>query len=97
MKFLASPVTGGGLHVGNIEKMFVLAIEDGLEGAQSWANYAQKIMASLNQSMLRNGEPIPKDKLMDELVARATEFEAASLPLLRGLKIIDGRATSRAM
>lgn len=88
VKFLASPVTGGGIYVGNLEKMFILAIREGLEGAPSLVNYAKKIMQSLNQTMLRDGKPVPNDQVLNELSARVAEFETASLPLLRALKIV---------
>lgn len=88
ISFLASPVSGGGVPVDRIQQLFLLAIDQGGNQPEEWANNAWTILASQNQRLLKEGKVLEtaKDNL-DELTMRAEEFLMLKLPILRAMGI----------
>lgn len=76
VRYLASPVLGGGLKLSLPEQLFLQARRQGGERPDDWAAIAMKIGAG---TVLEAGG--------DALNAAAHEFAASRLPLLQALKI----------
>lgn len=88
IRFLASPVTGGGIQVGRFAQLFLLAKNDGLRQPEDWAQFAQEQLARAGQKIVRDGKTLetPEENLA-ELKEQATEFAALRLPMLEKLGI----------
>ena len=89
LKFLASPVTGGGFGIGRFQQIILLAIKKGIEKPKQWAEFMSDILNSQNQKMIKDGKTIgTQDEQMEELLSIANEFELKYLNILRVLQII---------
>lgn len=74
LECLASPVTGGGVDVGGLEQLFLLASAEGRNGHAQWAEYAA---ARRSKGAART----------EEIAARAAAFADAGLPALQALRV----------
>jgi SAM-dependent methyltransferase len=79
VQFLASPVTGAGLHVPRIAQLFLLASMSGLESPQQWAGFARDTLAAS-----ADGTPVPS---LGELAAQAQRYAVVQWPVLRSLQV----------
>ena len=70
---LASPVTGGGVKVTRLQRLFLLARSQGRTDATDWAQFAWQTIA-------------PQTRLA-ELTAQANDFAELQLPILQALQI----------
>ena len=88
INFLASPVTGGGIAVGRIHQLFLLARRGELKQPAEWARFAWQILAELDEKIVKDGKPLhtPEENL-SELMDRANSFLADRLPILGALEI----------
>ncbi len=86
--FLASPVTGGGIQVNRFEQLFLIAMHEGRETPEQWAELAWMILAPQGQRVLKDGRQLetPEENLA-ELCAQAKEFAVTRLPILKKLGI----------
>ncbi|MQQ10239.1 methyltransferase domain-containing protein [Epibacterium sp. SM1979] len=86
--FLASPVTGGGIQVNRFEQLFLLAMSEGRQQPQDWAELVWMILAPQGQRVLKDGRQLetPEENLM-ELTAQAEAFATKRLPLLKKLGV----------
>ncbi len=86
--FLASPVTGGGIHVSRFQQLFVAAIAEGAATPQAWAAYAWARLEAIGQRLVKDGQLIaePEENLA-ELTRQAEDFLAKRLPVLKALGV----------
>lgn len=90
IRALASPVTGGGLHVQPFFLQMLLARQRGLEAPEQWAGFIQNDLASKGAGIVN-----PEGGLMspEAGIAALTEvgrsFARKTLPGLQTLKIVD--------
>ena len=89
VSYLASPVTGGGVAVGRVPQLFLLALQQGKKKPAEWAQAAWDVLAQQGQRLVKDGAALdtPEDNLA-ELRRQAAEFEAKQLPVLRALKVV---------
>ena len=95
VSYLASPVSGGGVMLGRMHQLFVLAMQEGKTPVAApdigvLAEFAWAALLAQGQRMLRDGKPMesPQDNIA-ELHKQATEFVAKRLPTLRHLQLLD--------
>lgn len=89
ISYLASPVTGGGVLVGRILQLFILAMTQGAKQPSDWAKFVWQIFALQGQALLKEGKPIPTpEENIAELTRQAEEFAAKQLPVLKALQIV---------
>jgi SAM-dependent methyltransferase len=87
--YLASPVTAGGVTVGRIELLFLLARLEGMTNPADWAKFVWEILEVKNQALVKDG--IALDNAEDniaELTVRADAFNDTRVPILRALQIV---------
>jgi hypothetical protein len=86
---LASPVTGGGLVVGRIGQLFLIARSLGMKTPQEWVSYAWQILASQSQVLLKDGKPLKtEEENIAELTNRAQFSIDSQMPILKASGII---------
>jgi SAM-dependent methyltransferase len=86
---LASPVTGGGITIGRIEQMFLLARSQGTAAPGEWVRYADGLLRAQGQRLIVAGKiletPEAQLQYLDEEAAR---FQQA-LPIYQAFGIAD--------
>ena len=86
--FLASPITGGGVPVGRIQQLFLLARHSGKTEPAEWAAYVWDILSRQNQLLIKDGKPIETaEGNLAELKAQAANFADKQLILLKAFGI----------
>lgn len=87
--FLASPVTGGGVAVGRLDQLFILARANGLSQPLEWTAFAWKILSEQGKAIVKDGVGLKtKEDNLTELNRLAALFAEQSLPILETLKIV---------
>jgi SAM-dependent methyltransferase len=86
--FLASPLTGGGVSVGRLSQLFLLARRGGAKQPADWAQIAWQVLSGQGHRVIREGKALEsaRDNLA-ELVSLAMRFEQEQLPLLKALQV----------
>jgi SAM-dependent methyltransferase len=86
--YLASPVTGGGIHIGRFQQLFLLAREKGLKQPQELAQFTWQLLSAQGQRIVKEGKPLetPQDNLA-ALTEDARAFAEKQLPILESLRI----------
>ena len=86
LRFLASPVTGGGIEMDRFEQLFLLARSEGLQTPNEWAELAWQILAPQGYRLHADGRILetPEENLA-VLRVRANTFAAQRLPLCESL------------
>ncbi|UWQ25764.1 class I SAM-dependent methyltransferase [Leisingera aquaemixtae] len=88
LRFLASPVTGGGVELDRLEQLFLLARGEGLKTPSEWADLAWRILAPQGQRLQHEGRVLEtEEENLALLRARAGKFAARRLPLLESLGV----------
>lgn len=88
INYLASPVTGGGVAVGRVQQLFLLAASQGKTQPAEWAAYAWQIISAQGQRLMKDGKPLETaDGNVAELNAMAQTFADKHLPILKNLGI----------
>ncbi|MEW2911221.1 class I SAM-dependent methyltransferase [Leisingera sp. JC11] len=86
LRYLASPVTGGGVELDRFEQLFLLARSEGLETPAEWAALAWRILAPQGQRLQHEGRVLEtEEENLALLRARAGNFAARRLPLCDSL------------
>ena len=86
--FLASPVTGGGMHVNRFQQMFLHARAQGHAQPAQWAQRAWATLKAQGQRLLKDGQAIASEEdNLAELTRQAQEFADRQLPVLRALGV----------
>jgi hypothetical protein len=89
ISYLASPVTAGGMTVGRIHMLFLLARAEGKKRPADWAKFVWEVLEAQNQSIVKDGKAIDNaEDSIAELSSRANSFNEMQLPILRALKIV---------
>jgi SAM-dependent methyltransferase len=91
-QFLASPLTGSGVHVSQFEQMFLLAIADGAEDPAQWAAVAWAVLSQQGQRIIKDGVTLESaEQNLAELNVQALAFKDNKLPKLKALGVIQYR------
>jgi SAM-dependent methyltransferase len=86
--FLASPVTGGGVQIGRIPQLFLLAQAQGHQQPEAWAEFVWGILSMQSQKLVKDGKTLEtKEDNINELLAQAQGFAGKQLPILKALQI----------
>lgn len=87
IRFLASPVTGGGLPLNFIEQLFLEAHREG-EDLSGWVDRAWSVMNALQRTLLKDDKPLTgEDANRAELKRLADQFRTDKLPMLQALQM----------
>jgi SAM-dependent methyltransferase len=85
---LASPVTGGGVKVGAIQQLFLLAVRQGIRQPAEWAELAWSNLASRGLGLTIDNEKLDdQQQALSVLNNMAEVFAAKQLPILKALQI----------
>ncbi len=98
LRYLASPVTGGGVELDRFEQLFLLARSEGLETPAEWADLVWRILAPQGQRLQHDGRGLEtEEENLALLRARAGNFAARRLPFCEslGLTLDEGRRMPR--
>ena len=81
---LASPVSGGGVFVSQLNQLFLLAMKKGMKAPADIATFAARTPALTGKSLTRDGKKLetPEENAA-EMNRRASDFIRKNLPLLR--------------
>jgi len=86
--FLASPLTGSGVHVSRFEQLFLLAIAEGAEDPSQWAAMAWAVLSQQGQRIIKDGVTLESaEQNLAELNAQAVVFKDSKLPILKALGV----------
>lgn len=88
ISYLASPMTGGGVPVGQFQQLFLLALSQGNKLPKDWAQYVWKTLEAQGQKIIKDGKTLatPEENIA-ELTAQADEFSKKQLPILKALLV----------
>lgn len=88
LRYLASPVTGGGYPIGRIQQLFLVEFKDGYTKADDLAVRVWGILERQGQKLVKEGAALEtKDENLEELRSLAKEFLANQVDVLKGLQI----------
>lgn len=88
-RYLASPVTGGGIPIDRVNMLFLAALQLSLRSENEWANFALNALIADGQGVMKNGKPLTTvDENLAELQIIATEFSVKRLPIYKALQIV---------
>lgn len=86
--YLASPVTGGALHVGAIEQLYLLALHQGKASNADIVAFTWEILSNQGRRIIKDGNALASvEENKIELTALVEQFVAVRLPMLRALGI----------
>jgi SAM-dependent methyltransferase len=87
--YLSSPVTGGGVHVGRIQQLFLLAMHQGQKQPNEWAETIWQLLAVQGQRIIKDGKQLETaEENLAELKLLAKVFVEKQLPILTALKVM---------
>ena len=88
LAYLASPVSGGGVSVGRIQQLFLLAMSQGKKQPAEWVPFVWQVLASQGQKLVKDGKTLESaEDNLAELTAQADAFAEKQLPALKALQI----------
>ncbi len=88
-KYLASPITGGGVEVDRFGQLFLLSISNGKNSPQEWVQYAWQLLSVQGSKLLKEGVALETaEENIAELEKRAREFEKKQLAIYKAMRII---------
>lgn len=88
VRFLASPVTGGGVLVNQIEQLFIETLRGGVTQPADWAEAVWQILSAQGRTLVKDGKPLAgADENLSQLRQIAEGFAAERLPLLQTLQV----------
>lgn len=86
--YLASPVTGGGIHVGRFQQIFLLANTKGNKQPAEWAQAAWLILQGQGQKLVKAGKTLEtQEENLAELTEQAQNFAKKQMPIMKALQI----------
>lgn len=91
INYLVSPATGGGISVGRIAQLFLLAMKSGTDvRSEDLSQYAWRILSSQAQKLIKQGQTLETmEENLNELHEQAEDFLKLQLPILKALHIAD--------
>ncbi|HCI15031.1 MAG TPA: hypothetical protein DFK12_14100 [Gallionellaceae bacterium] len=60
--YLASPVSGGGIVVGRIQQLFLLAMGQGKKQPAEWAQFVWQILSAQGQKLVKDGKTLETEE-----------------------------------
>jgi SAM-dependent methyltransferase len=88
ISYLASPVTGGGITVGRVPQLFLLALKEGHRLPADWTTYTWRMLGGQGQKLVKDGSVLVSEAdNVAELTRQAQDFSAKTLPILKALGI----------
>ena len=85
---LASPLTGGGMGVGRIAQLCLVARQHGLTAPEDWARFAHDVLLGLGQRLVKEGRALDKpEEMLAEMVNQVRVFSERDLPMLKAMRI----------
>jgi SAM-dependent methyltransferase len=85
---LASPITGGGVHVNRLQQLFLLSMQQGKKKPTEWAKDTWLILSSQGQHLIKEGKKLETaEENIVELSEQAQTFADKQLPILKALQI----------
>ncbi|MBK5969053.1 MULTISPECIES: class I SAM-dependent methyltransferase [Thiorhodovibrio] len=88
IRFLASPITGGGINVERFHQLFLLARQQGRQTPADWARFVWDILKAQNQRVLKDGQALQREEdNLAHLTAEAESFAAKGLAVMEALQI----------
>lgn len=88
LQYLASPVTGGGIAVEQVNRLMLTAAEAS-DKPEDWVDYAWQRLNSSGQVLLKDGQPLADEAgNLAELRTVAEAFQHTRRPLLRARGIV---------
>lgn len=88
LTFFASPVTGGGIYLSELEQLFISYLWDDIPQTQ-WLERAWARMQTENKIMLREGKSIEGEKANLEEIERLIKlFMESKLQIVKGLQLV---------
>lgn len=89
VRFLASPLTGGGVPVPRLQQLFMLARRQGLRDAEAWVQFAWSKLSLQGQRLIQDGRSLdtPEENLA-LMRAEAQAFERQYLGILETLQMV---------
>ncbi|WP_420340744.1 class I SAM-dependent methyltransferase [Roseibium sp.] len=88
ISYMASPITGGGIHVTRFEQLFLAARLKGNKSPEDWAKYVWAVLATQGQKLKKDGKTLEsEEENLSELVSKAREFQEKKLPVLISLQV----------
>jgi hypothetical protein len=89
MKFVASPVIGGGIFIPQSQQLFLLATKQGIKDPAEQAKFVMRTPAFHNTRLTREGKRLESaEENLAEWTRRAAEFGNKRLPMLSALGLI---------
>lgn len=86
---LASPVTGGGVHINRFQQLFLLAYTKGRKQPAEWVEFAWAVLNGQGQKLVKDGNTLESNEdNIAELQSFADYFNTNSLPVLKALDVI---------
>ena len=88
ISYMPSPVSGGGVLVGQFHQLFLLAVQERKQTPAELAGFAWGVVASQNQRVIKDGITLESaEDNLAELTRQAEVFQAHALPILKALRI----------
>lgn len=88
VRYLGSPVLGGGIAVNRLDMLFLLALRHGAKNSQDMASFALQCLTGAAQHILENGAPITDHaSALEHLTKQADNFIRTQLPVLKNLMV----------
>ena len=88
LKFLACPVTGGGIAVARFDQLFLRAKQQGHATPKEWANFVWSLLKQQGHRIIKDNKALETDEEhLLELQGEADSFANVRLPLLKALQI----------
>lgn len=85
---MVSPVIGGAINLGRVDKLFLLAQASGATSPQDSGRFVMRILATSGTRLLVGGKlPDSQEAELDEAVRLGQAFTSVLLPLLKALRI----------
>lgn len=92
--FLASPITGTGIAVTQMEQLFLLSWANGATTPEDWANFACDIYAENNIAITnQNGEELWPEEVVPYVTDRAIDFASEQFRYIKMVGAIPSRLT----
>jgi SAM-dependent methyltransferase len=90
ISFLASPVTGGGIHVGRFEQLFLLAMSEGKTRPDECVQFVWQALATQGEKIVIDGKILETtEENIAALTAQFCAFTEKQLPILQALQIVQ--------
>lgn len=89
MRYLASPVTGGGYAISRFQQLFLLAKLHGGQNPDAWARFAWNVLSVQGERLTHNGVTLDgPEENVEVLLGHAKTFEDKTLPIIKALQIV---------